>query len=107
MTKVKRNFFKEPSRYGTYEGPRQGPNEWREAFKQSWDEATCKKIVADEDEYTILGIQPGMAWEEIKKIFRGLMKKHHAVFAGLADKDEQEQVRKMIAAYTLLEGRYK
>jgi len=94
----KHNPWKDPSPYGTYEGPRGTPADWARNFKQAWDSRTCREIIKSESAWDILGIAPGTSWPEVKKAYRALILKHHPDVGG-----DGELCRKIVAAYSLLE----
>ena len=96
--KPKRNYFKEPSKYGTYDGPRGNADQWRDAFGEAWDAATCRTILADQSPWEVLGVKAGADWAEVKAAYRTLIRKNHPDLGG-----DPETCRKIIAAYTLLE----
>jgi DnaJ-class molecular chaperone len=96
--KPKRNVFKDPSAYGTYDGPRGHAAQWAGLFGENWDAKTCKTIIKDESPWDILGIKAGVAWDEIKAAYRNLCKQHHPDVGG-----DPELCRKIIAAYKTLE----
>lgn len=99
--KPKRNVFKEPNRYGHYAGPRGDEAHWRAAFGEAWDQAFCKTLIGDQSPWEVLGIAVGASWDEIKKAYRGLIRKWHPDIN--KDPNAVEQCKKIIAAYTLLE----
>ena len=43
-----RNIWKDPSPYGTYEGERGNPEQWKSSFKFAWDGTTAEKILNEE-----------------------------------------------------------
>lgn len=97
-TGPKRNVWKDPSPYGTYEGERGNPEQWRTFFNFAWNRTIAKEYIpVDETPYTILGISPDASIEEIKKAFRKLMLIHHPDKGGDID-----LCRKIIAAYVML-----
>lgn len=105
MTKAKKrkhNIWKDPSRYGTYDGPYWNDAKYADAFKDAWDRSSAKKTIADESPWAILGIPVGSAFSEIKSAFRKLMLKNHPDLGG-----DVEVCKKIIAAYTLLEATQK
>jgi len=94
----KRNVWKDPSPYGTYEGERGNPDQWRTFFNYTWNRTIAKEYIpVDETPFSILGVAPDASLEEIKKAFRKLMLIHHPDKGGDID-----LCRKIIAAYVML-----
>lgn len=100
-TKKKSNFFTEPSRYGTYTGPRGNPDQWRAAFAESMGRTEAEEIVGEDSPWSILGVKPGSTQQEIKKAWRRFAVKWHP---DMHDGDESAATmfKKGLAAYTLL-----
>lgn len=96
-TKPKRNIWKDPSPYGTYEGERGSPEQWLKAYKFAWDRGTAQKVVKDESPLGILGIPVNSSLDTIKKAFRQLMLINHPDKGG-----NKEVCQKIISAYVLL-----
>lgn len=95
--KPKRNPWKEPSRYGTFEGPRGDADQWRAAFGEAWQSSTAVKVLKDESPWDIIGVPAGSAWATIKSAFGKLIKIHHPDKGGT-----KEMAQKIIAAYEKL-----
>ena len=74
-------------------------SQWKDAFnaRMGFDEA--KKILSNEDPYSILGLVIGATFAEIKKAFRKMAMKWHP---DLNSEDTTEKMQKIIAAYTFL-----
>lgn len=91
--------------YKTYNPETEGygdSSQWKNAFNQrmGFDEAKTILNNSNEDAYSILGILVGATLDEIKKAFRKMaMKWHPDKNQGV---DTNEQMRKIIAAYTFL-----
>lgn len=96
-TKPKRNIWKDPSPYGTYEGERGSPEQWAKAFNFAWDHGTAIEIIKEESPWEILGIPENSSLDIIKKAFRKLMLINHPDKGG--DKDI---CQKIISAYVIL-----
>ena len=101
-TGVKRNVWKDPSPYGTYEGVHGSPEQWRSDFKfawgnTEWNKETAANVLQDDSPYTILGVEVGASISDIKKAFRKLMLINHPDKGG-----DIEVCKKMIAAYIFL-----
>lgn len=97
--KPKRNVWKDPSPYGTYEGDTGNPEQWANAFqyaKMTRDQA-LGIIQEGESLYEVLGIQSGASENEIKKAMRTLAVKYHPDKGG-----DRAMFEKVMAAYTLL-----
>ena len=97
---AKRNIWKDPSPYGTYEGERGNPEQWRNFFNIAWDKPTAEKILKEDSPWDILGIIKNATLNLIKKAFRELMKIHHPDKGG-----DIERAKKIIAAYVYLTGK--
>jgi len=99
--KPKRNVWKDPSPYGTYEGERGIPEEWAKAFRAAWDHsdaATCQEMIKEKTPYEVLGVPTGSVWPTVRHAYLMLIKKHHPDLGG-----DVEVCKEIIAAYTLLE----
>lgn len=90
------------SAYGTYEGPRGNPDEWRAGFSDAWDAATARRIIREQSPWDILGISPTATLAEATKAFRRLMLIHHPDKGG-----DAEKARQIIAAYTVIRESYR
>ncbi len=96
---VKKGFMDGYKTYDTTTGYGD-ESQWRDAFnaRMGFDEA--KKILSNEDPYSILEIVFGASLAEIKKAFRRLaMKWHPDKNQGV---DTTKEMQRIIAAYTLL-----
>lgn len=96
-TKPKRNIWKDPSPYGTYEGERGSPQQWAKAFDFAWDKGTAIKIVNDDSPWGILGIPVDSPLSVIKTAFRKLILINHPDKGG-----DKEVCQKIISAYVIL-----
>lgn len=95
-------FDKDYSPYGTYEGKRGNPNQWRDAFKERFTAAERKAILKEDSAWTILGLEPGASLTEIKRAFRLRARETHPDHnPHLAD---GEAFKKVNAAYQELTG---
>ena len=86
-----------PPNYGTYEGERGNPEQWRSFFDTAWNKDTASEIIKDESPWGILGIEADASKAEIKKAFKTMMKTHHPDKGG-----DTEYAKKIIAAYVFL-----
>lgn len=93
----KRNIWKDPSPYGTYEGEAGSPEQWRSAFQFAWDGETAKEVIKDESPWTILCIPANSDLAIIKKAFHKLMLANHPDKGG-----NKEICQKIISAYVLV-----
>jgi DnaJ-class molecular chaperone len=91
---AKRNIWKDPSPYGTYEGERGSPSQWRSEFHQRFTREEIAVILDSDSPYDILGISSSATDAEIKKAFIALIKIHHPDRGG-----DIEKAQKIIAAY--------
>lgn len=86
--------------YGTYEGERGSPEQWKAAFefvKLTKGEALAILQGTVESPYEILGIQSNATQDEIKSAMRKLVVKFHPDKQG-----DEDKFRKVMAAYTIL-----
>lgn len=93
----KRNIWTDPSPYGTYEGERGDPDQWRKAFGYAWGRQEAVEVLGDDSPWGILGIAPGSNEATIKKAFHKLMLIHHPDKGG-----DHETCQKIISAYVML-----
>jgi len=94
---AKRNVWKDPSPYGTYEGERGSPSQWRSEFHQRFTKEEIAVILESDSPYDVLGISCSATDAEIKKAFIALIKIHHPDKGG-----DVEKAQKIIAAYQQL-----
>lgn len=88
--------------YGTYEGPKGNPDQWRAAFQKRFTNEEIKEILKDESPWGILGIAPGATREEVKAAYRRrAMETHPDRNPHMAD---GEEFKKVNAAYQKLNG---
>jgi len=95
--KPKRNVWTDPSPYGTYEGERGSPSQWRAEFHQRFTKEEIAVILDSDSPYDILGVGFNATAAEIKVAFRNLMMIHHPDKGG-----DAEKAKKIIAAYQQL-----
>lgn len=98
----KRNIWKDPSPYGTYEGLSGNPDAWKAAFEfafYSRDKALgiLKNIL--ETPYQILGVSKDATQEIIQSAYRKLAMLHHPDKGG-----DRVEFEKVTAAYSLLKS---
>lgn len=98
---MKKNpFAKDYAPYGTYEGERGNPDQWRDTFRQRFSANELKEILKDESPWGILGINHGASLEEIKKAYRKRALETHP--DRNPDKVDGEEFKKVNAAYQKL-----
>ena len=95
---AKRNIWKDPSPYGTYEGERGNPEQWKCAFQFAWDEGTARIILEEEKKewWQILGVSVSDVFKTVEKKFKDLMKKNHPDKGG-----DKELCQKIISAWVI------
>ncbi len=93
----RRSIWNSPSRYGTYEGPRGTPEQWRESYAaMTGDEA---RVIVDKDSpWTILGVEPTDDLEALRKAFKKRVREVHPDLGG-----SEEETKRVIAAWTLIQ----
>ena len=95
---TKRNIWTDTtSRYGTYEGERGSPEQWRQGFSYVWNNVSTIKVLNGVSPRVILGVSESASPEEIKSAYRRLVKLHHPDKGG-----NQAMFEKVIVAYTVL-----
>lgn len=97
--KPKRNVWKDPSPYGTYEGEAGNPSQWRAEFHRRFTREEIEEILDTDCPYTLLGVTSSATNAEIKVAFRKKMFVHHPDKGG-----DVEMAKKIIAAYDYLRG---
>jgi hypothetical protein len=107
--KPKRNVWKDPSPYGTYEGDRGNPEQWRSAFSEVMTPEQAKEYLGNDSPWSILGIAIGSAFDDIKSAFRRLALKWHPDRWMQGSPEEQQKAldmfKKAKAAYVSLGGK--
>lgn len=91
------NIWSGKSAYGTYEGERGNPSQWRSEFHQRFTKDEIVAILDSDSPYDILGVAFDATASVIKKAFRNLMMLHHPDKGG-----DVEKAKKIIAAYQQL-----
>lgn len=100
---VKKGFMDGYKTYDTSDGYGD-ERQWKDAFnaRMGFDEA--KKILSNEDPYSVLELVFGVTFAEIKKAFRKLaMKWHPDKNPGV---DTTKEMQRILAAYTILENKF-
>jgi DnaJ-class molecular chaperone len=85
--------------YGTYEGSRGSPDEWKQSFQDMFRTVDEAKVeLGDENPWRVLGLNFDATLDDIKSAFRKLVLRYGP------DKSEEnpEKFRKVIAAYKVL-----
>jgi DnaJ-domain-containing protein 1 len=106
-TKKKRPspFDKGYAPYGTADGHRGSPAEWRASFADAWQQTTAEEILGDDDPWSVLGLEPGAPMDEMKRAFRKLMRENHPDLAPESEREAAtERTKRIISAYTVLGG---
>jgi DnaJ-domain-containing protein 1 len=97
---AKGSIWTEPSRYGTYTGPRGDASQWSEAFEEArYSRLKAQGILlhVEDTPRQILGVGVDASDDEIKTAWRKLVLKHHPDHGG-----DVNEFRKVMAAYSLL-----
>lgn len=94
--KPRRNIWTDTTTaYGTYEGERGNPEQWKNAFdyiKMTREEALA--ILGTLDPYEILGVPQGASQADVRKAMASLVLKAHTDKGG-----NKEEFQKIMAAY--------
>jgi DnaJ domain/RNA ligase len=77
-----KSFWSQPSRYGTYEGPKGNPEQWRKSFDHTFENSQSVKSIISTSHYSILGLLPSATEQEVRKTYRSLIKQHHPDHGG-------------------------
>jgi len=95
-------FDKIFERYKTYDDSKGHGcvSEWRDAFEARMGIDEAKKIMRESDPLAVLGLSTIPSLNELKNLYRKLMKEHHPDKGG-----DPQMCKKIIAAYTVLERR--
>jgi DnaJ-class molecular chaperone len=76
--------------------------QWKSAFNKRMGLDAAKEAVGSGSPYDILGVSAKATWDEIKKVYRKLVMKHHPDKGG-----QPATFRKIQGAYEILEDRHK
>lgn len=98
----KRSFSDVFSKYKTYDPAKEGygsVKDWRGSFKETMGVGEAATALGDDSPLTILGLTAMPTYDELKKLYRKLMKVHHPDAGG-----DAERAKLIIAAYTVLES---
>ncbi|MBA3712362.1 MAG: J domain-containing protein [Pyrinomonadaceae bacterium] len=107
--KAKRGFM---DGYETYDPDREGYGaawQWRQNFRARMGADEAREVLKDESPHGVLGLTDAATWNEIKRAYRTLaMKFHpdHATANGITEQDATQQMKRINAAYVLLEARF-
>lgn len=107
MAKAKKPFL---SGYKTYKPEVEGygsPDDWKDAFHQKMNFDEAIDILSNNDPYKILGINKNATFAEIKKAYRKLAMIHHPDKNPDNQEESTEIMKKLTAAYTILEKKFK
>lgn len=94
------NIFADPAPYGTYEGYRGDPTEWRFAFQERFSKAEILLYLGNRTAWEVLGVAANASLEEIKAAYRKrAMETHPDVHPGI----DRSLFQAVQAAYQQLE----
>jgi DnaJ-domain-containing protein 1 len=98
--KPKRNVWKDPSPYGTYQGEPGNTNSWKAAFEfAAYTREQALGILKFESPFQILGLLPTASQDEIKTAWRKLVVSNHPDKGG-----DRVIFEKIMAAYSVLKN---
>lgn len=100
-TKIKKPFLSGYKTYDTSEGFG-SPSQWQHSFNKRMSMEDAVKILNEDDPYVMLGVQRGDVIDIIKKAFRKLALKFHPDKNPGKEKEMNEKMQKIIAAYTII-----
>ena len=101
--KPKKNPFTD-ALYGTYDGPRGNPDEWRAAFDEAISPEQAREILGDNSPWAILNVAIGSSFDVIKKAWRAMALKWHPDQNPGNEKEAAEMFKRCKAAYVSLRG---
>lgn len=106
MTKAKRGFL---DGYRTYDPTAEGygrAHSWRAAFHERMSGDEARTVLRDDAPHAVLGLTAGATWQQIKRAYRALalhLHPDHAPANGLTEREATERMKRLNAAYSLLE----
>lgn len=109
MTKAKRGFL---DGYRTYDPAAEGygaAHTWRAAFHQRMSGDEARTVLRDDAPLSVLNLSDGATWQQIKAAYHAqALRLHpdHAPANGLTDTEATERMKRLNAAYSLLEIEY-
>lgn len=107
--KKKRGFM---DGYEVYDPDREGYGaawQWRHAFRARMGADEAREVLKEVSPLSVLGLTAGATWNEIKRAYRTLaLQCHpdHAAARGIEEEAATEQMKRLNAAYTLLEQQH-
>ena len=102
----KARFAKLMGRYKTYDPKVEGygsVSQWRESWEQTMGIDEAKETLGEDSPYTIMGVSLSCTKAELKIAYRKLILKNQACFLADATPEQQEQAKRIIAAYSVLD----
>lgn len=82
-------------------------SQWQEAFNKRMSMDDAVKILNEDDPYTMLGVKRGDVFNIVKKAFRKMAMKFHPDKNPGSEKEMNEKMQKIIAAYTIIKNAFK
>jgi len=104
--KKKRGFM---DGYKTYDtsGGFGSASEWKQAFNKRMSLDEAENILGANDPLTVLGLKANATLEQITKAFRKLAMLHHPDKNVGKEREANEKMQQLLAAYTLAKKRFK
>lgn len=101
----KKNGFM--NNYKTYNPEVEGfgsPSQWRKAFNKRMSLDEAKNHVKDQNPFDILEVANSSDWDTVKKAFRKIAMKWHPDKNPGNEKEANEKMQKILAAYTVIKN---
>ncbi len=103
---AKRGFM---DNYKTYDTKAEGygaSRQWKNAFRERMHPEEARTVLQEESPLKVLGLSASATWQQIKRAYQMLALKFHpdhAAANGISETDATEQMKRLNAAFTLLE----